>query len=220
MVVYGNQSTQICASGLPNASLFPYDTLEAAVALPARFTPTPNDPNIQHGIQQQQQQTQTAKLSDTQARVVVPHASATTDPERKIDLTTALQYGRAQGYPPLFSFLHQFTRENLHPNVPYLGGPDIQLTVGSTDGFAKAIECLSNIWCEERDWVREREGIVVEEFAYMNAIQTCRPRGLNIVPIKIDAEGMMAAGSGGLEDVLSHWDVKKGKRPHLMYTVT
>lgn len=135
-------------------------------------------------------------------------------------MITALQYGQAAGYPPLFSFLRQFTRENLHPNVPYLGGPEIQLTVGSTDGMAKALECLSNVWSEERDWVREREGIVCEEFAYMNAIQACRPRGLNVVPIKIDLEGMLASGPGGLEDVLMNWDSRKGKRPHLMYTVT
>lgn len=54
----------------------------------------------------------------------------------------------------------------------------------------------------------------------MNAIQTARPRGLNVVPIKIDLEGMLADGPGGLEDVLANWDTRKGKRPHLMYTVT
>lgn len=54
----------------------------------------------------------------------------------------------------------------------------------------------------------------------MNAIQGARPRGLQVVPIKMDLEGMLADGPGGLEDVLSNWDTKKGKRPHLMYTVT
>jgi DNA-binding transcriptional MocR family regulator len=152
--------------------------------------------------------------------MVVPHASGTADPTRKIDLTTALQYGQAAGYPPLFSFIRQFTRENLHPNVPYLNGPEIQFTVGSTDGFAKTIEALSNVWSEERDWVREREGLLCEEFAYMNAIQAARPRGLQVVPVKIDLEGMLPTGKGGLEDVLTNWDFKTGKRPHLMYTVT
>lgn len=150
----------------------------------------------------------------------MPHDSDAVDMTRKIDLTTALQYGTAQGYPPLFSFLRQFTRENLHPNVPYLNGPEINLTVGSTDGFAKAIECLSNVWSEERDWVREREGILCEEFAYMNAIQAVAPRGLQVVPVKMDDEGMTASGKGGLQDVLENWDAKLGKRPHLMYTVT
>lgn len=31
---------------------------------------------------------------------------------------------------------------------------------------------------------------------------------------------MVATGPGGLEDVLANWDYKKGRRPHLMYTVT
>jgi DNA-binding transcriptional MocR family regulator len=54
----------------------------------------------------------------------------------------------------------------------------------------------------------------------MSAIGACRPRGLQVVPIKIDLEGMLPSGPGGLEDVLANWDVRKGKRPHLMYTVT
>lgn len=54
----------------------------------------------------------------------------------------------------------------------------------------------------------------------MNAIQGSRPRGLTITTVKIDDEGMIAAGPGGLEDVLEKWDYSRGKRPHLVYTVT
>jgi DNA-binding transcriptional MocR family regulator len=54
----------------------------------------------------------------------------------------------------------------------------------------------------------------------MNAIQAARPRGLNIVPVAVDDEGMTASGKGGLAEVLENWDMNKGKRPHLMYTVT
>jgi DNA-binding transcriptional MocR family regulator len=152
--------------------------------------------------------------------VVVPHFSSEVDPLRKIDLATALQYGTAQGYPPLYYFVRQFTRENMHPNHPYEGGPEVILTVGSTDGFSKTLQALSNEWDETRDWLRDREGIVCEEFCYMNAIQAARPRGLNITPVAVDDEGMKASGKGGLQDVLENWDFSKGKRPHLMYTVT
>lgn len=107
----------------------------------------------------------------------------------------------------------------MHPNVPYAKGPEIILTCGSTDGFSKTIEALSNVW-GENDPIGDREAIVVEEFCYMNAIQTVRPRGLNVIPISIDDEGMKASGRGGLEDVLQNWDASRGKRPHLMYTVT
>jgi len=47
-----------------------------------------------------------------------------------------------------------------------------------------------------------------------------RARGVQPVPVKIDFEGMLVTGKGGLADVLENWDVSKGKRPHLMYTVT
>jgi DNA-binding transcriptional MocR family regulator len=54
----------------------------------------------------------------------------------------------------------------------------------------------------------------------MNAVQTAGPKGLNVAPVGMDDEGMRAYGPGGLKDVLENWDFKKGKRPHLMYTVT
>lgn len=211
--------------GLPNASLFPFDTLEAQIAQPERWKPTPNDPN--DPSKDVADRFATASLKQKKGRdvtasshITVPHTSALANPLQKIDLTTALQYGTAQGYPPLYSFLRQFARKNLHPNVPYAGGPEVILTCGSTDGLAKALECLSDVWSEERDWIRERPGILCEEFAYMNAIQAARPRGLQVVPVTIDLEGMLPTGKGGLEDVLENWDEAKGRRPHLMYTVT
>lgn len=137
-----------------------------------------------------------------------------------IDLKSALQYGQAQGYPALYYFIRKFTRENLHPFVPYKDGPEVILTCGSTDGFSKTIQALSNEWSAEHDPVSERPALLCEQYAYMNAIQTVRPRGFNIAPVAIDDEGMMAKGPGGLEDVLENWDFTKGRRPHLMYTVT
>ena len=199
---------------MPNNNYFPYDTLEATVALPDRFVPTPNIPL--------NPPTSASSLSDklTSSHILVPKASSASNLLRKIDLKSALQYGTAQGYPPLYYFLRQFTRLNLHPNVPYAGGPEIILTCGATDGFAKTLEALTNTWNEDRDWIREREGVLVEEFTYMNAVQAVTPRGLNVVPVAIDNEGMMASGKGGLGEVLEYWDFAKGKRPHLIYTVT
>ncbi|TAQ86436.1 hypothetical protein B7494_g5240 [Chlorociboria aeruginascens] len=206
------------AGGLPNAQFFPFETLEAQTAHVERFKPTPNDPNdLSQNVANISLKTPSSKAS---SHIIVPHAAETSNPLQKIDLTTALQYGTAQGYPPLYSFLRQFTQENLHPNVPYLDGPEIILTNGNTDGFGKALEALSNTWSPGRDEDTEREGILCEEFAYMNAIQSSRPRGLQVVPVKIDFMGMLPTGPGSLEDVLENWDVLKGKRPHLMYTVT
>jgi DNA-binding transcriptional MocR family regulator len=150
----------------------------------------------------------------------VPKIKNTTDVLQKIDLETALQYGTAQGYPPLYSFIRQFTRDHLHPNVPYADGPEVIMSCGSTDGLGKAVEALTNPWDATKDWIQDKEGVLFEEFAYMNAVQTVKPRGLNVVTVAVDSDGMKATGPGGLEDVLSNWDFKKGKRPHLMYTVT
>lgn len=137
-----------------------------------------------------------------------------------IDLKSALQYGTAQGYPSLYYFIRQFTRNNLHPFVPYKGGPEVILTCGSTDGFSKTLQALSDEWSAEHDPIVEKPGVLVEQYCYMNAVQTAKPRGLSIVPVAIDDEGMVAKGPGGLQDVLENWDFAKGRRPHLMYTVT
>ncbi len=151
---------------------------------------------------------------------MVPKSAGTTNIPRKIDLSSALQYGLAQGYPPLFEFCHTFATTALHPNIPYKGGAEVILTCGNTDGFSKTLQCLNNEWVEGRDPVAEREGILVEEYAYMNAVQTARPRGLTVSSVRIDDEGMCADGPRGLRDVLENWDFGKGMRPHLLYTVT
>jgi len=197
--------------GLPNPGYFPYDDLEAKVALPDRWNPSPNKP-----VDPSRHTTSPA----TSGRVIVPAISSDLDPNRKIDLATALQYGTAQGYPALLSWVQEFTLKHLHPNIPYAGGPDIILTVGSTDGFQKALQCLNNEWVQGRDPIERKEGLLVEQYAYMNAVQTAQPRGMNIVPVAIDDEGMLATGKGGLQDVLENWDFNRGQRPHLMYTVT
>lgn len=143
-----------------------------------------------------------------------------TDPFRRIDLATALQYGQATGYPPLLSFIRQFAREVLHPNVPYKGGPEVILTVGSTDGNSKVIELFVNNWVEGKNDIRDRPGLVTETFMYPAVLSQARPRGVNVIAIAMDDEGMLPYGPGGLEDVMSNWNFSKGRRPHLMYSVT
>lgn len=210
------------AGGLPNRYYFPFDTLEAKVASPQRWEPTPNKP-----IDPPSRDADIVAVAGgnkppraASSNIVVPHASSEANPLKKIDLETALQYGQAQGYPPLYTFLRQLTVDHMHPNVPYRGGPEICLTCGNTDGFSKVLQTLTNEWSQEKDWTRDREGLLVEKYCYMNAIQAARPRGLNIVPVEIDDEGMTPEGKGGLRDVLQNWDFKRGKRPHLMYTIT
>ncbi|KAK4565698.1 hypothetical protein LTR86_003546 [Recurvomyces mirabilis] len=220
------------AGGLPNNYYFPFDTLEAKIARPDRWTPTPNKPvdppsrdddekgDVAARMRNLNVGTTSSPLNQPQDTLTVPHTSAQKNPVQKIDLASALQYGTAQGYPPLYYFLRQFTQDHMHPNCPYKGGPEIILTCGNTDGFSKVLQAFSNEWSEEKDWIRDREHLLVESFCYMNAVQAALPRGLGAVPVVLDDEGMVVEGKGGLRDVLENWDFKRGKRPHLMYTVT
>ncbi|KAK4621541.1 Aromatic amino acid aminotransferase [Fulvia fulva] len=217
------------AGGLPNNYYFPFDTLEAKVARPDRWQPTeirPVDPPSNEealaalSLPEKKFKVESSPLNQPQDAILVPHTSKQANPVKKIDLSTALQYGTAQGYPPLYYFIRHFTQQNLHPNCPYKGGPEVVLTNGNTDGFSKVLQAFTNEWSADKDWIRDKENILVEEFAYMAAVQAGKPRGLGIVPVAIDDEGMLAEGPGGLKDVLQNWDHKKGKLPHLMYTVT
>ncbi|EEH23204.2 hypothetical protein PABG_05415 [Paracoccidioides brasiliensis Pb03] len=92
-------------------------------------------------------------------------------------------------YPPLLSFIRQFVRENLHPNVPYQDGPEVIFTCGATDGFFKTIEALTN---------------------------TVTPRGVNVVTVAMDSDGMMVRdqheGKRRLADILKNWDLKPNRR--------
>jgi DNA-binding transcriptional MocR family regulator len=218
------------AGGLPNNYYFPFDTLEAKVARPARWEPTPNDPIdpppdddetiAQLSLKEKKIKKASSPLNQPQDAIVVPHTSEQDNPVKKIDLSTALQYGTAQGYPSLYYFIRQLTKDHLHPNCPYKDGPEVIITCGNTDGFSKVLQLLTNEWSEEKDWIRDRDALLVEKFAYGNALAAAKPRGLNIVPVEIDDEGMTAEGKGGLQEVLENWDFKKGRRPRLMYTVT
>ena len=218
---FGIPGIKNIAGGLPNNNYFPFDTLEAAAAPPDRWRPSPYQQANGLGWQTRLGSESTLATSRAdKSRVLVPKTSSTPDVSIKIDLKSGLQYGTAQGYPPLFDYLQRFVKHNLHPNVPYKNGPGIILTTGATDGFCKTLEALSNQWHSSRNPIAEKEGILVEEFAYMNAVQSARARGLNIVPVAVDEEGMCNEGAGGLLDVLENWDTNKGKRPHLIYTVT
>lgn len=219
--------TRLGVVGLPNVQFFPYDTLEARIAKPDRWKPSPERPGDGEDGEDEAvmvEQEAPAGLSGEPtyafSHLTVPKEIAEPEPEKKIDLASALQYGQADGYPPLLSWVRQFTRKHLHPDVPYRGGPEVTLTVGSTDGFAKTLELFVNPWSPEVDDVRDRPGLLVEKFVYALALTQAMPKGVQTVPVEADDGGMKAYGIGGLQDLLANWDEKKGRRPHLLYTVT
>ncbi|RYP29175.1 hypothetical protein DL767_006868 [Monosporascus sp. MG133] len=210
------------AGGLPNPDYFPFDTLEAQTAKPDRWTPnSPDQPGQADSLVSRLAKTAVSSKQQAAAtHIVVPHDTPGSDPLKKIDLATALQYGQADGYPPLLSFVRQFARECLHPSVPYEGGPEVIFTVGSTDGMAKVLELFVDNWTSGKDDPRDRPGMVTELFMYPNVLAQAEPRGVQVAAVEMDGDGMIPYGPGGLEDVLANWDESKGRRPHLMYTVT
>ncbi|KAK2759685.1 aromatic amino acid aminotransferase [Colletotrichum kahawae] len=218
------------AGGLPHSSLFPFDTLEAQAAKPERWEPSPipdatfSAPNgaAAATLSIRSKTAGRDKTEDVKAarHVTVPGSDAELDPLRRIDVATALQYGTAEGYPPLRSFVRQFAREHLHPNVPYLGGPEVILSCGSTDGFSKTLELLTNPWSPAKNDIRDRQGMLCEVFVYSQVLTQALPRGVQVAPVEMDNVGMIAYGPGGLDELLSGWDEANGRRPHFMYTVT
>lgn len=116
--------------------------------------------------------------------------------------------------------MRQFAREQLHPNVPYETGPEVVLTVGSTDGFNKVVEMIVDPWYPDEHPVEQRPHMLCEVFVYPAVLNQTRHKGVLPVPVEIDGEGMLADGPGGLRDVLENWDPRNGRRPHFMYTVT
>lgn len=227
------------AGGLPNVQFFPYDTLEAKIAKPERWTPSPNKQSVDADDEDailvtdriaavnltspSSTSSSSSAPSDSQApaHLVIPKSAPPgTTPINKIDLATALQYGNADGYPPLKAWIREFTREHLHPNVPYKNGAEVILTVGSTDGLNKTLELFVNDWSPARNDITERPGLLCETFVYGNVLSQIAPKGMQVVPIVADSGGMVAYGPGSLDDVLSNWDYSKGLLPHIMYTVT
>lgn len=152
-------------------------------------------------------------------QIYIPRQSEDSKSVHRIDLETALQYGSAQGYPPLHAWIRKLTNSIYHPNIPYEGGADVMINGGSSDGLSKVFELLFDHWDEDLSSIRDRQSLIVEEFVYGPPIAQIKPRNVNIVPVKMDTEGMLAYGPGSLFDVLHSWDYSRGKRPHVVYII-
>ncbi|KAK7416721.1 hypothetical protein QQX98_005047 [Neonectria punicea] len=191
------------AGGLPDPANFPFSAMELSLVKPESLT-TSDNPG----------------LADRLApHIRIPRHGDGPDSVRKIDLATALQYGGALGYPPLYAWLRKLSSSVYHPNIPYEGGADIITTRGSADGLSKIFELLFNPWDEDLSHVRDREGLIVEGFVYGPPVTQIKPKDVNIAPVKMDAQGMLAYGTGSLFEVLQNWDPAQGKRPHVVYVI-
>ncbi|KAH6983561.1 aromatic amino acid aminotransferase [Ilyonectria sp. MPI-CAGE-AT-0026] len=193
------------AGGLPFPANFPFNSLNLSlVDSGSLFNP--------HGSDSESGSSSALDIS-------IQRRSQGTNSVRKVDLDTALQYSGSQGYPALYAWLKKLANTVYHPNIPYNGGADVMINGGSADGLWKVYELLFNHWDKDLNKIQDREGLIVEEFVYGPPIAQIKPRDVNIVPVKMDAEGMLAYGTGGLQDVLQNWDYTRGKRPHVVYII-
>lgn len=129
-------------------------------------------------------------------------------------MAAAMQYGQASGIPEMRDWIEDFTSRMFE--CKYAGGFGTMVSLGTTDGWYKTLQVLSDEWLERHpaEW---RQGLITEEFTYSLAAEAARVRGLNIVPVSMDGEGLKPEV---LDSVLANWDKSKGQRPHILYTVS
>ncbi|KAF4472869.1 Pyridoxal phosphate-dependent transferase major region subdomain 1 [Fusarium albosuccineum] len=195
------------SGGLPHVDIFPFDTLDISLYRPAKYPTLANDEICSEPVD----------CSSIQSHI--PRHSKEGNAAHKIDLSTALQYGTAKGYPPLYTWLRNLVNYTQHPNIPYEGGADVIIDGGSADGLSKVFELLFNPWDQDLDDAQNRESLIVEEFVYGPPVTQVKPKKVNIIPVTMDLEGMLVHGPGSLSDVLQNWDPAKGRRPHVLYTI-
>lgn len=122
--------------------------------------------------------------------------------EFDIPLARSLQYGHTQGNPELIDFLKEHTKM-IH-NVPYEEW-DLCLTIGNTQSWETCIRSFCN----------PGDSIFIEEYTFPSAVETARNLGVNFVPMKMDAFGIIPSA---LAELLENWDKSK-PLPKLLYTI-
>ncbi|ANB12816.1 bifunctional 2-aminoadipate transaminase/aromatic-amino-acid:2-oxoglutarate transaminase [Sugiyamaella lignohabitans] len=117
-----------------------------------------------------------------------------------IFLNTALQYGHSNGAPQLLDFITKHT-EIVH-DVAYKNWQVI-LTVGNTQGWDSTLRTFTN----------RGDTILAEQFTFSSAAECVHGLGVNIVPVKMDLNGIDPVQ---LDKQLDEW---VGPKPKLLYTI-
>ncbi|RPD55468.1 L-tyrosine:2-oxoglutarate aminotransferase [Lentinus tigrinus ALCF2SS1-7] len=93
-------------------------------------------------------------------------------------------------------------------NVAYHHAPHhvATMTLGNADAITKVFRILG----------AHGDHFLADEFTFGPMPIAAEAHGVKWVPVRIDAGGIIPEE---LEKVLAHWDYKRGKRPHVLYTV-
>ena len=122
-----------------------------------------------------------------------------------IQLATSLQYQSATGPPALPLFLREYVQKVYQPAY---ADWDVLINCGATDAWGKICFML----------MERGDAVLVEEWTYPGAENSFLPLDVEMVPIKMDGEGVLV---DHMEEVLGNWDeAKRGrKRPKVFYTI-
>lgn len=126
------------------------------------------------------------------------------------DIATAFNYGNGTGAAQLLRWIVEHT-ELVH-KPPYADW-SCTMSVGSTSATDMAL----------RMFTQRGDYILSEEYTFATAVETAAPMGVRVAGVRMDEQGLLPYGPGGLDDVLANWDAdgKRGgaRKPFLLYTV-
>ena len=183
--------------GIPSPEYFPFETVSASVlavdTLPLNPPRKPSKQSILSWLFG-------PKTTSFSIPKYVPGADITT-----VQLATSLQYQQATGPPALPLFLREYVSKVYQPAY---ADWDVLINCGATDAWGKICFML----------LERGDAILVEEWTYPGAENSFLPLEVEMVPVKMDGEGVTPEH---LEEVLSTWDEeKRGKpRPKVFYTI-
>ena len=123
--------------------------------------------------------------------------------EVAFDLGIALNYGHAAGSPQLLRFVTEHV-ELVH-NPPYEDW-ECSLTCSTTP----ALSMVFRIFCNRGDYV------IAESSTYSGTLDCVRAQGLNILGVEMDNDGLLP---DDLDQKLRDWDISRGPKPFLLYTI-
>ncbi|CAI0650872.1 unnamed protein product [Colletotrichum noveboracense] len=123
--------------------------------------------------------------------------------EAAYDLDIAMNYGYSAGSRQFLRWITEHT-ELVH-NPPYA---DWESTI--TCGTTSAIELAFRHLCDRGDC------ILLEQYSYPGSVTTAKCLGLQILGIKLDDLGLCP---DDLDRQLCNWDVQRGKKPFVLYTI-
>lgn len=117
-----------------------------------------------------------------------------------IPLSVSLQYGNSAGNIKLLDFIIEHTKL-VHD--PAYSDWDVIMSVGNTQGWDSVLRTFTN----------RGDTILSEEFTFSSAAECAHGLGLNIVPAKVDLNGLVP------EELSKQLDNWVGPKPKLLYTI-